>query len=235
MQTEFTKVRPNSEQKPIRPPQSLQNRVWARLRQNPSQNLIKFREPQTNSGQMQTKFTPQLHAKFGPEFRLIFRSTCRSNFRATQNPLSNPNWDHIYQTRCDHPKSTSNKSSGERGPPQLLKKNSENGGANENLSCRFPSIPRIAPGVAPRIVVLVLLKSWDAVPRMEFRIPIMEFRIPRAAPRIPRNSPRAPRMAFRSESVFPDIGVVPRVLKSESKVGNRTKTRNQEQNRMEGP
>ena len=47
-----------------------------------------------------------------------------------------------------------------------------------------------------RIVVFVLLKSWDAIPRMEFRIPRMEFRIPRVAPRIPRNSPRAPRMAF---------------------------------------
>ena len=38
-------------------------------------------------------------------------------------------------------------------------------------------------------VVFVLLKSWDAIPRMEFRILRMEFRIPRAAPRIPRNSP----------------------------------------------
>ena len=46
-----------------------------------------------------------------------------------------------------------------REPPHFLKKRSENAGANENLSCRFPSIPRIAPGVAPRIVVFVLLKS----------------------------------------------------------------------------
>ena len=41
-----------------------------------------------------------------------------------------------------------------RGPPQLLKKRSENAGA-----CGCPSIPRIAPGAAPRIVVFVLLKS----------------------------------------------------------------------------
>ena len=69
-------------------------------------------------------------------------------------------------------------------------------------SCGFPSIPGIAPGVAPRILVFVLLKSWDAIPRMEIRIPRMEFRIPRAAPRIPRNSPRAPRMAFSLRECF---------------------------------
>ena len=45
----------------------------------------------------------------------------------------------------------------------------------------------IAPGVAPRIVVFVLLKSRDAIPRMDFRT----FWIPRAAPRIPRNFPSA--------------------------------------------
>ena len=82
------------------------------------------------------------------------------------------------------------------------KERSENAGANENLSCGFPSIPGIAPGVAPRIVVLVLLKSWDAIPRMEFRIPRMELRIPRVAPRIPRNSPRAPRMACSRRERF---------------------------------
>ena len=62
-------------------------------------------------------------------------------------------------------------------------------------SCGFPSIPRIAPGVAPRSLVFVLLKSWDAIPRMEFRIL-------RAAPRIPRNSPIAPRMAFSLRERF---------------------------------
>ena len=64
---------------------------------------------------------------------------------------------------------------GALGPAQFLKKRSENAGTNENLSCGFPSIPGIAPGVAPRIVVFVLLKSWDAIPRMEFHIPRMEF------------------------------------------------------------
>ena len=63
--------------------------------------------------------------------------------------------------------------------------------ANENLSCRFPSVAGIAPGVAPRVVVFVMLKSWDAIPRMAFHIPRINgiiFRIPRAALRIPRNS-----------------------------------------------
>ena len=59
-----------------------------------------------------------------------------------------------------------------------------------------PSLPGVAPGVAPRIVVFVLLESWDAIPRMEFRIPRMEVQIPRAALRIPWNPPRPPRMAF---------------------------------------
>ena len=48
-------------------------------------------------------------------------------------------------------------------------------GANEHLSCRCPSIPGIAPGVAPRIVVFVLLKVVSAIPRMEFRIPRITF------------------------------------------------------------
>ena len=40
-----------------------------------------------------------------------------------------------------------------------LKKCSENTWANENLSCGFPSIPAIAPGVAPRIVTIQLWLS----------------------------------------------------------------------------
>ena len=89
-----------------------------------------------------------------------------------------------------------------QGPPQFLKKSSGNAGANENLSCGFSSILGIAPGVAPRILVFVLLKSWDAIPRVDFRIPRREFRIPRAAPRISRNAPRAPRMAFSLRERF---------------------------------
>ena len=54
----------------------------------------------------------------------------------------------------------------------FLKKRSENAGANENLSGGFAAIPGPAPRVAPRIVGFVLLKSWEAIPRMEFRIGI---------------------------------------------------------------
>ena len=49
--------------------------------------------------------------------------------------------------------------SGAQGPPQFLKKRSENAGTNENLSGGFAAIPGIAPRVAPRIVGFVLLKS----------------------------------------------------------------------------
>ena len=49
--------------------------------------------------------------------------------------------------------------SGARGPPQFLKKRSENAGANESLSGGFAAIPGIAPRVAPRIVGFVLIKS----------------------------------------------------------------------------
>ena len=89
-----------------------------------------------------------------------------------------------------------------RGPPQFLKNISENAGANEEFSCGFPSILGITPGVDLKILVFVLLKSWDAIPRMEFRIPRMGFRIARAAPRIPRNSLRALRMAFSLRERF---------------------------------
>ena len=91
--------------------------------------------------------------------------------------------------------------------PNSRIKRSENVGANENLSCGFPSIPGIAPGVAPRITGFVFLKSRNAIPRMDFRIPRIAFWIPRAAPRIPRNSPRtlSLRMAFHSKGAFPEI------------------------------
>ena len=46
-----------------------------------------------------------------------------------------------------------------RGPPQFLKKRSENAGANENLPGGFAAAPGIAPRVAPRIVGFVLIKS----------------------------------------------------------------------------
>ena len=148
---------------------------------------------------------------FGPEVPKPFRTrilgpldwksgrpqNAKSNRDRSNRPFSGL-WENLNLMRRDHPNS--------------WKKRSENAGANENLSGGFAAIPGIAPRVAPRIVGFVLIKPWEAIPRMEFCIPRMEFPIPRAAPRIPRNSPRAPRMAFHSESVFPEIGVVPRLL-----------------------
>ena len=130
---------------------------------------------------------------------------------------------HSHPARRDHPDSWKN-------APRML-------GHLKSFLCGFPSIPGIAPGVAPRIVVVfVLLKSRDfefrewnfefreplrETPELSkscenglfFRIPRMEFRIPRAAPRIPRKSPRAPSLGFSlRELFFPEIGVVPRLL-----------------------
>ena len=98
------------------------------------------------------------------------------------------------------------------GTTQFLKKRSKNGGANENLSYGFPSIPGIAPGVAPRIVVFVLLKSWDAIPRMGFRFPRMEFGFRELLREYPGTLRELREWPFHSESVFPEIGVVPRLL-----------------------
>ena len=97
--------------------------------------------------------------------------------------------------------------SGARGPPQFSKKRSENAGANENLSFGSPSIPGLAPGVAPRIVVFVLLKSWNFVFRewnFEFRELLREY---------PGTLREIRGWPFHSESVFPEIGGVPRLLK----------------------
>ena len=71
----------------------------------------------------------------------------------------------------------------------------------------------IAPGVAPRGVVFVFLKSWDAIPRMEwnfvFRESRSEFReLLREYPRTVRELREWP---FHSESVLPEIGVASRL------------------------
>ena len=76
------------------------------------------------------------------------------------------------------------------GTTPILEKCSENAGANENLSS-----PINSGNGSGSCSKNVLLKSWDAMPRMEFRIL-------RAAPRMPRNFPRAPRMAFSLRERF---------------------------------
>ena len=73
----------------------------------------------------------------------------------------------------------------------------------------------IAPGVAPRIVVFVLLESWDALPRMEFRIPRMEDSCSENTPELSQSSENG---LFAPRAFFPEIGVVPRILKNGIKV-----------------
>ena len=99
-----------------------------------------------------------------------------------------------------------------RGPPQFSKKRSENGGANENPSCGFPSIPGTAPGVAPRIVVFVFLKSWDAIPRTNFVFRERNFEFRELLREYPGTLQELREWPFHSESVFLEIGVVPRLL-----------------------
>ena len=96
-----------------------------------------------------------------------------------------------------------------RGPPQFLKKGSENAWANENLSCGFPSIPGIAPSVAPRILVffriaqVVRHHSENGISHSENYFLNSESCSENTLPEL-RDWP------FHSESVFPENGVVPR-------------------------
>ena len=73
-----------------------------------------------------------------------------------------------YLTKITLPKSISNQlgnvfvpngNSGAQGPPQFLKKRSENAWANENLSLRVPINSGNRSGSCSEIVVFVLLKS----------------------------------------------------------------------------
>ena len=93
--------------------------------------------------------------------------------------------------------------SGARGPPQFLKKTLRDAGANENLSGLFAAIPGIAPRVAPRIVGFVLItREWN----FQFRELLREY---------PGTLRELQEWPFHSESVFPEIGVVPRLLSLE--------------------
>ena len=103
------------------------------------------------------------------------------------------------------------------GPPQFLKKRSENAWANEKyfiifLMFVFPSIPGIAPGVAPRILGSYCSsrempsRDWN----FAFRESNFEFReLLREFPGTLRELRERP---FHSESVFPEIGVASRLL-----------------------
>ena len=93
------------------------------------------------------------------------------------------------------------------------KKRSENEWANENLSCGFPSTPGIAPGSCSEELWFSYCSSrempfreWNFV----FREWTFEFReLLREHPETLRELREWP---FHSESVFPEIGVVPRLL-----------------------
>ena len=92
-------------------------------------------------------------------------------------------------------------------PLRSLKKRSENAGANENLSCEFPSIPGIAPEVAPRVVVFALLHSENWISHFEITVELRELLLEH-----PATLPELREWPFHSEIVFPEIGVVPKLL-----------------------
>ena len=94
-----------------------------------------------------------------------------------------------------------------------MKKRSENEGANETISCGCPSIPGIAPRVAPRIVVsripqVVGCHSENGISYSENGISNSES----CSENTPGTLPELREGPFHSESVFPEIGVVPRLL-----------------------
>ena len=62
----------------------------------------------------------------------------------------------------------------------------------------------------------VLFKSWDAIPRVEFRIPRMEFKFRELLREYPGTLRELREWPFHSESVFLEIGVVSRLLTNDS-------------------
>ena len=70
------------------------------------------------------------------------------------------------------------------------------------MLCGLPSIPRIAPGVALSCSSCSI-KSWDAIPRMEFCIPRMEFQFRELLREYPGTLRELREWPFHSESVFP--------------------------------
>ena len=81
----------------------------------------------------------------------------------------------------------------------------------------------IAPGVAPRIMVFVLLKSWDAIPSMEFVFREWSFEFRELLRECPGTLRELREWPLHSESVFPEIGVVPRLLNVGPPARNREK------------
>ena len=100
-------------------------------------------------------------------------------------------------------------SSGARGPPQLLKKKTfENAWTNDNFSCGFPSIPGIAPGVAPRIVVLHCTSRETRFRKWDFAFRDLFSEVRELLREYPGTLPELREWPFHSESVLLEIGVV---------------------------
>ena len=70
-----------------------------------------------------------------------------------------------------------------------------------------PSLPGIAPGVAPRIVFFALLKSCDAMPRIGLLIPRICFELRELLQEYPGTLPQLRKWPFHSESVFPLVAL----------------------------
>ena len=112
------------------------------------------------------------------------------------------------------------KKSGVRGTPQFSKKRPENAGANENLWCGLPSIPGTAPGVAPRILVFCIAQvlgchSENGISYSEDGTSNSES----CSENTPEHSQSSENGLFAQRAFFPEIGVVPRLLKKSSRWG----------------
>ena len=93
-----------------------------------------------------------------------------------------------------------------RGHPDSGKKTLRDAEAKQNLSCWFHSIPGIAPRVALRIVGCHS-ENWISQPEKPY------LKSESYSKTTLCNSPQEFReWFFRSESVLPEIGVIPRLL-----------------------
>ena len=120
------------------------------------------------------------------------------------------------------PKIYSRRFSAYGGDQQFLKKRSENAGANENLLCAFPRnsgnrSESCSENCGFRIAQVARHHSENGISRSEnyfceLRELLREY---------PGTLPELREWPFCSESVFPEIGVVPRLLKCEIPIKDR--------------
>ena len=92
--------------------------------------------------------------------------------------------------------------------PILGKKRSENAWANEEFPCGFPSIPGIAPGVAPRRIAQVLIRhSENGISHSKNQFLNSES----CSENTPERS-QSSENGLLTLRAFSEIGVVPRLL-----------------------